>query len=1810
MSAIPALPHFPVQADEIVSPISETRSSTPIFIGLDRGDESSIAHPPAAAQPSARGFASPAVLRRQPTSHSSAGASLLDDGDFERSLGATGRADQPPASPTRSPSAAVTSAVAHDVAHLTDEKSDDWFRFTAQEPTFSGTNNSSRPGTARQTMTAIMAGDGFSALDHQLQPQPQQQQQQSHQFTSTISSFTPLPPIRRGSTFDLVRRKGPAEDDGDAAAPSPIERDVPPMTSGPVADAGQQPSNGQLSAGHIANHTSPHNPLQPQQNLNLNVNIHSHGQSAMPPQHPNGHAPVGPAAQPGMPQQPATQMHPHHMTMGRGGPANQQGPPGHMMVNGQGHSILSLHGGRWIEQESHLAEPLNLSHRNRSANNSPQAYTAYDKETGDEGPPPPHFGGAPSQPLQTRPRNASNPVPPAATTRFPSIFPGAGEQPPFPRNQDQVPPLAQHPFQRVQNGNAGYRNSFDDGSLSKEMGVRVDQISVSSIASDDGSEKPRRGSALFGIGARRNSNNAAMAQQGPVDGAPDKKKSNFFASVAGMAHPHAKPKSNLGARGPTTFDEFDQVSLQQQQNSGDSGPGRGRLSELKGMIKGVGNAKEGVKDDYSAKVEPIYETRQSMQSPPPNMTSPLLIQGPQRQPGPSVPPVSARPFVPQAQARPPGPRASMQPYPSQMGQPAPTNQSPFIGIGRASTSGPQLGPIQQVKSEESGKKGSGGGFLGGLFHKQGNKSKDIKPQSPPQPMPQPSQRPAQPLAQAGPHPYRPGQIQLQGQQIGPHPMLAGQPPIQRGPPGQSPSPTLFQDPNHPPPSLETAHAVTIRRPSEITVSSQQPSNQRPPIPSPQGSQATFRQQANPSPLGQRSSQTRLQNEGGIPPSQMSPQLSDESPLERPSIGDPLTMTRSSPNRKPVGSGPSKGTGPFMTSAIPLGSMRPEGSTASPSPRLGEQPTPSQISPGLQSPHQQGSSGGFNHTRQPSLPSPEPSPALSQSSYPDPRQSGQGLGVFTNGLGSPGSMNGAGAGGPPPNASAWSPNGVRPSAPPLAAPSAAARAQPPRAPSSPVPSVDQGKLSKFFGAYDGGKPAAQPQVSKEKEKTAASKFLSAFKRSSKQSEPSPSQARPQPSPRVSQGGTPSPGRVSGFSDAMAPPGQQLRVPPVQPGQGRGQAPMPMSAQQMQAMQAMQAGRGQPGQIPPPGIPLSLQAGRGQIPPGMMMQGGRGQVPPGMVMQGGRGQIPPPLQRPTAGKQGNEPQYDMVPIPRGYEAVHGYGPGGMLAPSPYNAGRPGHPGHPPMQFAQYPPGMQPGFPQRQWDPRMMPSPQAGLPPGVRQGMPGNIPHQGVPQQHLLQSQGPPPNPSAAIPPPSLRSTSAQSQLPLQFPQPSPPAQDQVPSQSAQNPQAFPQQESRPPSSQFQPHSWTGTPQKAQSLASFQQSNPPTPNAVPPPNLRVVSSSNGNGNGNGTPPPQSQPQQFAVAAPGQSPHLLQPGLAQQTPSPASQVINASPPGPQIQTQIQTQPQIQTHHPDAPRLPGISTPTPTTTSAPARSQDAAARLTSRLSVSKYTTRSTASFGSDQPHSAADRTLAVSPEPTTAATSLRHGQGPIHHAVSEQTLSLGPGLVVNVEKANSAGGSLGSEGETEGEDIYDATPRVDGFAVRGQGEDDSEDVVREDMRNAGLEKGQVATHGDDVAVGIGIAGIAGAAGAGAVTEDNMSFLDGPDDSELDENNNNNNANKSSNNAASEREGDSKEEEEDEEDEEKEMEEEDITPPRPTPPSIMNLEPEEKILVDLPVELAAVNDDDDDDGMPMMTATSYPGQEWNPYGAGEFGDWE
>ncbi|KAI1177800.1 hypothetical protein F4777DRAFT_164860 [Nemania sp. FL0916] len=1740
-NALFAIPRLPVQPDEIVSPISETRSSTPIFRSLERGDEPT-AHSPA-AQPLSR-FAPATALHRQPTTHSSAGASLLDDKDFERSLGVTRGVEHSAASPSRSTFAAINSAVAHDVAHLTDEKSDDWFRFTAQA-------RHSYPQSeahSHYTMADAMIGDGTNVPDY---PQPPMQRHLQHggPFTSTVSSFVPLPPIRRTSTFDLLRKKGLVDDYSDSA-PSPIEKDSPPvppvppiplmhqMPSGP-SDTAQHASHGQLSAGQNASDASPHNSahvqpqLQPpqqqqqqQQQQTLHPNINPHGQTQpIMSQHPDGHVAVGPTAQPGMP--------PHQMMMSRAGPPGQQmhAVPSHAMVNGQ--ALPAPGRGQWVPIESYLAQPLNPSNRNRSANGM------YSYSEKDEDPLPPHFGGMAVHPSQAHARDASSAVPPTAAPRHTPLFsrnPDAGQAPP-----------SQLATYHAQTGHGRPRDSFDN----KGMNVRVDQVSPN----EDNSDKPTRGPVpIFSVGHRRNSSSVSAVQQVGADGPLKNLKSrHFFPSVPGLTSTHLKPKSNLGLIKPAPSHEVDKASLQSQR---DNATRQTRLSELKGMIKGVGSAKEGVHDDRPMNVEAVYESRHSMQGPPDPVAAPSGFPGAQRHPGPYVPPAPPGTLSPQAQGRPPGSQAPIPSQPAHTGQPMGLSAQSFLNLNRTNASGPQLGQVQQVKGEESGKKGSSGGFFGSLFNKQTHKTKEVKPPSPQ--IPPPNQLPAQSPRPAGHAPFRPGPTQLPGHQLGPHPMFAGQPPNQPGPPGQSPSPTIPE--GQTPPSVETARVGAIRRPSEITVSSQgrsgHPSNtQRPQLTSPQGSQDTFRQQTSPGAPGQRVGQLGPQNGGGMVVPQTSPRVTDDSIPENPQGGNPPAAYRSSPNRKPVGSGPSKVNGTFMTSAVPP-VVRSEHPNMPPSSRHAEQPLSSQIPPAQQN-SQSGLAGGVKDLRQPSLPSPEPSPVHSQSNRSsasklqgdqpardasDLREFGQGLSVHANTLNPHSPRNIPGAGGAPNNFT-WGPSGARPSAPTLANPPAGARVQPPRAPSSPVPSMDQGsKLNKFFGAYDGGKTATQPQASKEK--SAASKFLSAFKRNSKQNEGSSSQPRPQTSPQMAQAGLAHNDRVAESSSGAAP--RQVQLPLKQPGQGRGLI-----------IQQMQAGRGQPG-------PSS--------PPAMITQGGRGQVP--APISAGTGPMPPRIQRPAlSGKSESEQQYDQVPIPQGYEAVHGYGHGGMLAPSPYNAGRPGHTS---IQYAQYPAAAQSGFPSQQWDPRVMSPPPGGFPPGVGpgpaqimpQGISNNIRYQGSPGHPQLQGQ--PPNPSPTSHP--LPSPSSQSQLsPQRFlsspalDQPgrlSPQGQgevstqfveDQQPQRSQLSPQSFQQRSSV--SSQIQSHGWTSTPQGTHSPGLAPQPNAPASDPVSQPNAQAVSISDSQ-TSNET---QPQSHQAAISTSSHSPQSLQIGPAHQPQqSPVNHVINLAPQIPATLSQAQQ---------EATRQPTQS-PSSATTAATGhlRSPDAV-RLMSRMSISKQTTGSDASFGSsDKP---ADRTLTLSPEPP----------GPHHspiHQVSEQNLS------ISVDRAN--GHARGAS-----EDIYNATPRLQRSTPHGH--DQREDLAHENTKYAGSEKGRVGT---EVAIGgaagAGVGGSAGApASATTVTEDNMSFLDGPD-SEADENH------------ATPRE---------------EPKEDGYisSPPPPQLPQLprlaiahMNMEPEEKILVDQPVELAAVNDDDD--GLPRMSATSYPGQEWNPYGAGEFGDWE
>ncbi|KAI0397624.1 hypothetical protein F5Y17DRAFT_413966 [Xylariaceae sp. FL0594] len=1224
------------------------------------------------------------------------------------------------------------------------------------------------------------------------------------------------------------------------------------------------------------------------------------------------------------------------------------------------------------------------------------------------------------------------------------------------------------------------------------------------MTSEEVSEKSDRrvSTSIFSLGHKRNPSSTTPGQQASAEG-PTEKRKKFLASVASIAHSQPKAKPAPGSGPLTTFQDADQVSVQ---SHGDPVPVKKRLSELRTMIKGVGNAKEGAKDEQPVKADTGYEPRPSMQVARSNVQ--FAGSEPSRaQPGPFG-------FVAQQNSF--ASRPSMQGGPSQMKeqQQLGTNPPSFGGIPRADTGGPPSIQTQNPgKSEESGKRGMATGFLGGLFHKQGNKAKEAKSPSP-QPTPQLNQRPVQPPPMpAGYIPFRPAQVHLPGQQLGPHPMLAGQPPASR--PGQLQATPM--EPGQTAPFLQTAQMVTIRRPSEITVSSQtspQPNNHR--MPSPKASQVSLRQLAGPSPLRQQPNQPGPQKGANMAPTQTSP-LSDNQG-ERVAATTPSSISRVTPNRKPVGSANSRTDGPYMTSAVPSAGARPERLTSSPSPRPGEQQrAPSQLSQAQPS----GETGSFEGERDigpPSLLSLTPSPVPSTSSPRPPgdhaagdspglRGPAQGLGVFQNG---PNPAVGANSGGVP-NGLRWGPSGFRPMAPPLIPPSADDRVNTTHAPSSPTTSIDQGKLSKFFGAYDGGKPAAQPQANKER--SAASKFLGAFKRSSKNTEASQAQHRPQTSPQISQN--------------PAGPGRQA----ASPGTGAEQ---------------MQAARRQLGQTAANGMPMQGQARAG--PP----------IP--VAAQGGRGQMPPYMQRPAPSvKMASEPQYDEVPIPRGYEAVRGYGTGTSLAPSPYDTGRPGLPQ---MQFAQHPVVMQPGYRPQPIDPRALQVSQAGVPAGVRPN-PRTMP-QGWPSNTMVQQDRQPyPQAATQSAPPHMQSLGP------------PPPQNQFASQqfvqrqpgldpAATTPGPQPQQFSQPQHDA----NWQGTDSIRRISSSIPTSHaPPISSPARQFSAQGVPVSHSS-TSSGTATPQSHPAPVAVQPQTTSNPNTSPAAAQ-VPAPAPAPHSAIVPPVTSTAQF-------------PESARSMPPTTAAASSPGgllRSSDAT-RLTSRMSVSrqpgKNASARTAS-SSLSPPKFSDRAENVSSEPPGALRENGHvnasGNVPVHQ-VSDQDLS------INVDRAN-------NHIRKPSEDIYDATPRLPNATF--QGPNQGETQGQENINHAGADTSRPGANTDGVSITAGAA-VGAAAGVAAVTAgDSTSFLEGPDDSETDG-------------------GKTPGLEEGTEATEMNMDTA-ISPPQRSATITLPMEPEEKILVDQPVELAAVNDDDDD-GIPMMTATSYPGQEWNPYGAGEFGDWE
>ncbi|KAI1803957.1 hypothetical protein F4811DRAFT_307036 [Daldinia bambusicola] len=1463
------------------------------------------------------------------------------------------------------------------------------------------------------------------------------------------SGFTPLPPIRRTSTFDLLSRRK-FDGDEDDETPSPVgssDNEIPPVP--PMKDNINYHPNGN---GHMADRAQGGGQVNGQLSQNQNF-------TQPPPQHHPGFAngftpaPNGFAAGRSISQPNGSQSQGH---VG-GGPVALPIHPGHNFASQmEGNPIQKLPpGGQWKLEESRLTEPL-IQHKTRPGANSPSqqtGYYAYDKETEES---PPTRGQGPPQ----RPRNNSNSIPPVSADRFRNLnlfAPGSQQSHPMPQ-PEAAPALPPRPIENV---SQGIRDGRDAG-LNKEAEVHVDEVSVSS-ATSEGQNSTRRGSGFFSL-TRRVTGAEQEQQNSNHNNASTKDKA---ASFLGMSSNHVKYQPNTKSGLASSFDHDDNPEPASM---------RKRLSELTGMIKGVGNAKDGTKDDQPAKPTVTYVPRPAMQGP---MQGPMQgqMQGSVRN------------------------QMGNQQFQGQAGlYAAPTGM-----LGQNSPNGPRPPEGQRSQGDEDREKKHG--FLGGLFNRQGYKSSETKSDSrqpsqltSPPPQRPPPQFPVQPGQQ-----LRPGQIPP-GQQFGPHPMYPGVLAMQPGSLGQQqgarrpmapgsgrldPSDTI-QSPTSPQ-ILETARLVQMRRPSEITVS-QNPlagsplsPNQRPPIS--QGAQAGMRPgtaQDNsarnfPRPVG---AEDGFSTPGQLPKDFHGPPRAASFDISNASASS--SAARSTPNRKPVASGLSKQDGASLTStpttqnSIQQSTPNPSGADDS-TPRS-ESPDDEQgLSSHLPSGQQSPTLGKLGHVRQTSFPSP---PALTQPGQGTPTSIGsaqfspqgvrpsQDRQMPAQPHGDPQGQSSTGGGSPQDQrpSSPWSPNVTfvdQPRAGHLPRPLA----------STPDPGST---LRKFFGVDPDGESITSVKPAKEaKEKNAAARLLGALRRGNKSESAKVATGRQTPpvlrtGQQTSTANVPRPSVGSANNQPVGPQGMQYPVRPHPP---------------------------------------------------MMHGAGRGQ----------------------------EPRYAQVPIPRGYEAVHGYGQPGMMAPSPYNIGRPSQPPSNQQFQALVPPGIPQGAPQ-QWDPRNGPIPQ-GVPYGL---LPAHLQpnHQTLPpqlQQRQVDSQSTTPTPSdqgtfldmAATPPQRPREDNGYDPQSTQGVPPQAiggPAFHQPQIRLQSNLHQVQTQEAQTPASS----NWGSA---AESIRTGQSPRKPGP-SIPNGSLHSKPS-----DPNVSPPSDSDDtqrsphQHIATAMKGTHAHtpVLQPSASQNSLQ-FSASRSFSPTAAQARV---------------PAFAGQSPPPIQEPIGQAMPNGTGHHLVSKMSMTNL--HEPPRNASLSPDVNASRATNISPEPPAPMT-MRSSP---YHQVSSNSLN------INVDRANEP-----RENNAVEDDIYDATPRLNS-TVQTQGQTQPQpqpqpqpsiqEPVRayENTKYAGSEKSRTGSTSGGAGAGAGaIAAAGGAVGLAVTADTSSSSIPGS------------------------------------------IAEEDPSPPS-RPIAMMNVpaEAEEKIAVDHPVELPAVNVDDDD-GIPVMSATSYPGQEWNPYEAGEFGDFD
>ncbi|SPJ79881.1 uncharacterized protein FTOL_08272 [Fusarium torulosum] len=633
----------------------------------------------------------------------------------------------------------------------------------------------------------------------QAQPQSNSQPFDSSTTPQRHSSFVGLPPIRRGSTFDVNSRSTktepkttetidehftPKAEDYDELARQQgtltsevtvgstlvgtdsilqgkeFEKDVDEPEQQDVA---QQPPPGQQQAFQGQQQHPPQS--LPQHPFQMHpVNMHAAQQGPIPPQS-STHQP------PSLPLLP-----PHLM----GGNPVQKLPPSGPWKLEESHLSEPLHrvtpksspllpSGQWKLEESHLAEPLHVVNRNRAGTNASQRsqisqhsqqdpFFGYNKETGDV-PPSPSSGSTTQH--QHHQRQKPSEVPPSSANRYPGLFPGQQRRQSNPLD-GPLGPASQFPRRMSQEGGIARAGTGNNEPAQDERGRSK---KASALFKDIGhrfrkSSTERRGTPEQHGQQYQSPRQQQQSQHGEVpsdaasvssvttDGTHDRKKSRA-SFMLGLRSKQSRERLSMPP--PPRPDDNRPVSSMEDRRASRLNPGFDPTS---------GQRPDGPPRAFTSNL--ANEMSQSASATPPAKKRFSAFGTKAAMAG-----VFNRPSS--GTYSKPGTPTSSRPISSHLGAQQPVSvEQPHPGFERSSTAGPSFSHMLPTPSdgppsdERRKRRGSAAGLLSG-FLGHGNKNKEPQQSTPPQGQQPPVQQP-QARHPSGPQldAPRPPSLQAQG----------------------------------------------------------------------------------------------------------------------------------------------------------------------------------------------------------------------------------------------------------------------------------------------------------------------------------------------------------------------------------------------------------------------------------------------------------------------------------------------------------------------------------------------------------------------------------------------------------------------------------------------------------------------------------------------------------------------------------------------------------------------------------------------------------------------------------------------------------------------------------------------------------------------------------------------------------------------------------------------------------------------------------------------------------------------------------------